>query len=71
MSRNLDISQSLASLGLSQSEFARLVGITDRNVRRYVAGDVEVAGAVLTLLQLMIERPEIISVLREVRRRRA
>jgi hypothetical protein len=34
--------QLIESAGLSQVEAARLIGITDRNMRRYIAGDLSI-----------------------------
>lgn len=40
---------------LSQSKAARLIGLTDRSMRRYIAGDVEVPRSVEYALRYVIE----------------
>lgn len=55
----------LADAELSQSEFARLVGVTGRNIRRYAAGELKPTGPVVALLRLIERRPELLKVLRE------
>jgi transcriptional regulator with XRE-family HTH domain len=49
--------QLLESAGVSQSEAARLIGITDRTLRRYIAGDLPVPRPVaLALLYVVAQR---------------
>jgi hypothetical protein len=47
--------KTLENAGLSQSKAARLIGITDRSMRRYLAGDVGIPLAVKYALQYVIE----------------
>jgi DNA-binding transcriptional regulator YiaG len=53
----------LAELGYSQTEFARVIRTEDRTVRRWIAGQSRVPGAVETLLVLLRKRPELKDVL--------
>jgi len=46
----------LKTAGLSQSEAGRLIGVTDRQMRRYAAGDAEVPLTVQYALRYVIER---------------
>lgn len=47
-------------LGLSQPELAELLEIaTDRNIRRWEAGQQDIPGPVLLCLELMTEVPEV------------
>jgi hypothetical protein len=42
-------------LGLNQSSAARLLGISDRQSRRFVAGDARVDRSIAMLFELMVE----------------
>ena len=44
----------LIRLNLTQAPCARIIGVTDRQVRRWAAGDCEVPAPVTKLLVLMI-----------------
>lgn len=44
----------IAKLGLSQVGAAKLLGITDRTARRYVAGDCEIPEPTAKLLRLAL-----------------
>jgi DNA transposition AAA+ family ATPase len=41
--------------GLSQAKAARLIGLTDRSMRRYLAGDVEIPRSVEYAVRYVIE----------------
>jgi len=43
-------------LGLNQSSAARFLGISDRQSRRFIAGDIRVDPAIAMLLELMVRR---------------
>lgn len=48
----------LARHDLSQVQFARMIGVNGRTVRRWAAGEIELPGAVVCLLALLDEREE-------------
>lgn len=45
----------LERAGLNQSKAARLIGLTDRSMRRYIAGELETPRAVEYALRYVIE----------------
>lgn len=51
----------LNSAGLSQSEAARQIDITDRNMRRYIAGDLPIPRTVEFALLYVIEKRKLTS----------
>lgn len=53
-------------LEMSQTEFARMIGIEARTSRRYALGETPVPGAVSVLLRLLLARPELKDVLEDV-----
>jgi putative transcriptional regulator len=57
--------QARASVGLSQREFASLLGVSARTLQDWEQGRREPTGAAKTLLEVAVSHPE---VLREVRR---
>ena len=60
-----ELRSALYTLGLNQSEFARLIGVEPRQVRRWVAGDtVIIPGPVTVLVRLWLMRPELVEVVR-------
>ena len=48
-----DFRRTLDSLGLSQTGASRVLGVSDRHVRRWIAGDTNVPEPVAKLLRLM------------------
>lgn len=61
-----ELRDALSDLGLNQSEFARMIGIDPRQVRRWVAGDTAVPGPVVVLVKLWLERPELVAVVKQL-----
>ncbi len=53
----------LAALGFSQVEFAKLIGVHDRTVRKWALNQSRVPGPVIVLLNLLRERPELVQVI--------
>jgi DNA-binding transcriptional regulator YiaG len=53
----------------SARAFASLIGSDERTVRRWLAGDRELPGPVVTLCRLLIERPSLLRLLRRFRER--
>jgi DNA-binding transcriptional regulator YiaG len=56
----------LEALGLGQSEIGRLLDVDGRTVRRWVAGDVAIPGPIDLLMRLMLERPELLGVVKRL-----
>lgn len=56
----------IAALGISHTEWARLIRAAPRTERDWAAGTRELPGPVETLLQLLEERPELLEVLRRI-----
>jgi DNA-binding transcriptional regulator YiaG len=54
----------IAATTESARAFAGLIGSDERTVRRWLAGDREIPGPVLTLCRLLIARPRLIRLLR-------
>ena len=54
-----DLRAALAALELTQGGFARLVRVDARTVRRWVAGDREIPGPVIAIVEWLTERPAI------------
>lgn len=48
-----DFRHTLDSLGLSQTGVSRVLGVSDRHVRRWIAGDTNVPEPIAKLLRLM------------------
>lgn len=42
--------EDLKYLGLTQVQFADLIGCNDRTIRRYISGDIETPGSIMLLL---------------------
>ncbi len=53
-----EIKQARKLLGLTQKDFARLIGSSTPTVERWEAGDKSVAGPIALLVKLMIDDPE-------------
>lgn len=56
----LDISEARTALGLSQQEFADLMGISKRTLQEWEQGRRVPTGAARTLIKLAIKHPEIL-----------
>lgn len=54
--------------GETQAEFARLIGISPVAVQKWASGGGNPSGGTATLLRLIEERPELLSVLRAWKR---
>ena len=50
-------------LGISDARFARIARVDGRTVRRWAAGDRKFDGPAEALLDLLIERPELLQLL--------
>lgn len=48
-----DFRQTIERLGLSQTGVSRALGVSDRHVRRWIAGDTQVPEPIAKLLRLM------------------
>ncbi len=48
-----DFRNTLARLGLSQTGASRVLGVSDRQVRRWASGDIEVPQPVAKILRMM------------------
>jgi hypothetical protein len=49
----------LASLGLAQEAFARMVGASPRTGQKWGLGETRIPGPVVMLLRLMLKRPDV------------
>jgi len=66
---NMDGKSAIAAineLGLSQARFARLVGLHPNAVTKWANGS-QPHGPAVSLLQLLIERPELVAVLESIK----
>jgi putative transcriptional regulator len=52
------------SMGLSQQEFAKLLGVSARTLQDWEQGRREPSGAAKTLLRVAVEHPEVLRALR-------
>ena len=57
-----ELKESIVTLGLTQTGLARVVGVTGRAMRFYIAGDREIPEPTARLIRLMVARPELVSV---------
>ncbi len=53
----------IRQLGISDARFARIARVDGRTVRRWAAGDRKFDGPAEALLDLLIERPELLHIL--------
>lgn len=63
--------EALKEIQLSQAELGRLVGVDPRSGRRWALGEREIPGCVELVLCLLRERPELMSVLKDIRAKRS
>ena len=49
----------LEASGVGQTELSRWLGVKDRTIRHYVKGDRTPDSALIALLELVVERPEL------------
>ncbi len=59
----------IGQLGLAQEEVGRLLGVGGRTARRWASGEAHVPGPVEMHIRLWLERPEVLSVVREIARK--
>ena len=65
---NRDFKTALAKLGISQREFAHLIETDYSAVNRWALGKAKASGAAWALLDLFEVRPELVQVMRELRK---
>jgi len=53
----------IRQIGISDARFARIARVDGRTVRRWAAGDRKFDGPAEALLDLLIERPELLHIL--------
>lgn len=58
--------RALAQLGLKQEEFGLLLDVGRRTARRWASGESAVPGPVEVITALLLERPELLTVVRRI-----